>query len=78
MWAAACWPFCRASSHVLCDRQLIGLLMSLRQNRSQLMRMPQVHCAESYLRSAPIRSICSVRRLVLPFRPPQLIAPSDV
>ena len=40
----------RASSHVLCDRPSLPLVeQSLRQNRSQLMRMPQVHCAESYL-----------------------------
>ena len=40
----------RASSHVLCDRPSLSLVeQSLRQNRSQLMRMPQVHCAESYL-----------------------------
>jgi GntR family transcriptional regulator len=40
----------RASSHVLCDRPSMPLVeQSLRQNRSQLMRMPQVHCAESYL-----------------------------
>ena len=38
----------RASSHVLCDRPSLPLVgQSLR--RSQLMRMPQVHCAESYL-----------------------------
>ena len=40
----------RASSHVLCDRPSLPLVeQSLRQNRSQLMRMPQVHCAKSYL-----------------------------
>ena len=40
----------RASSHVLCDRPSLPLVeQNLRQNRSQLMRMPQVHCAESYL-----------------------------
>ena len=40
----------RASSHVLCDRPSLPLVeQTLRQNRSQLMRMPQVHCAESYL-----------------------------
>ena len=40
----------RASSHVLCDRPSLPLVeQSLRQNRSQLMRLPQVHCAESYL-----------------------------
>ena len=40
----------RASSHVLCDRPSLPLVeQSLRQNRAQLMRMPQLHCAESYL-----------------------------
>ena len=40
----------RASSHVLCDRPSLPLVeQSLRQNRSQLMRMPQVHRADSYL-----------------------------
>ena len=44
------WLRQRASSHVLCDRPSLPLVeQSLRQNRSQLMRMPQVHCAESYL-----------------------------
>ena len=45
----------RASSHVLCDSPSMPLVeQSLRQNRSQLMRMPQVHCAESYLSSETI------------------------
>ena len=40
----------RASSHVLCDRPSLPLVeQSLRQNRAQLIRMPQLHCAESYL-----------------------------
>ena len=40
----------RASSHVLCDRPSLPIIeQSLRHNRSQLMRMPQVHCAEEYL-----------------------------
>ena len=35
---------------MLCDRPSLPLVeQSLRQNRSQLMRMPQVHYAESYL-----------------------------
>ena len=38
----------RASSHVRPPQPAAGR-ESLRQNRSQLMRMPQVHCAESYL-----------------------------
>lgn len=40
----------KASSHVLCDRPSLPLVeQTLRQNRAQLMRMPVVHCAESYL-----------------------------
>jgi len=45
----------RASSHVLCDRPSLPLVeQALRQNRSNLMRVPQVFCAESYLGSATI------------------------
>jgi GntR family transcriptional regulator len=45
----------RASSHVLCDRPSLPLVeQSLRQNRAQLMRLPQVHCAQSYLGTATI------------------------
>jgi len=45
----------RAASHVLCDRPSLPLVeQSLRQNRAQLMRLPQVHCAQSYLGSATI------------------------
>lgn len=45
----------RASSHVLCDRPSLPLVeQSLRANRAQLMRLPQVHCAESYLGAATI------------------------
>lgn len=48
----------RASSHVLCDRPSLPLVeQSLRQNRSQLMRMPQVHCAESYLSADTIEQL---------------------
>ena len=36
-------------SHRLWTCRLPLVEQSLRQNRSQLMRMPQVHCAESYL-----------------------------
>ena len=40
----------RTSSHVLCDRPSLPLVeQCLRQNRTQLMRIPQVHCAENYL-----------------------------
>jgi GntR family transcriptional regulator len=45
----------RASSHVLCDRPSLPLVeQSLRQNRAQLMRLPVVHCAQSYLGDATI------------------------
>ena len=48
----------RASSHVLCDRPSLPLVeQCLRQNRSQLMRMPQVHCAKSYLSSDTINML---------------------
>ncbi|TGG94417.1 MAG: GntR family transcriptional regulator [Aphanocapsa feldmannii 277cV] len=41
---------CRAAAHVLCDRPSLPLVeQTLRQNRAQLMRLPQVHCAHSYL-----------------------------
>jgi GntR family transcriptional regulator len=45
----------RASGHVLCDRPSLPLVeQSLRQNRGQLMRLPVVHCAQSYLGTATI------------------------
>jgi GntR family transcriptional regulator len=45
----------RASSHVLCDRPSLPLVeQSLRQNRGQLMRLPVVHCAHTYLGAATI------------------------
>jgi GntR family transcriptional regulator len=48
----------RASSHVLCDRPSLPLVeQSLRQNRAQLMRMPAVHCAQSYLGGATIDAL---------------------
>ena len=48
----------RASSHVLCDKPSLTLVeQSLRQNRSQLMRMPAVHCAQSYLGAATIDAL---------------------
>jgi GntR family transcriptional regulator len=31
---------------------------TLRQNRSQLMRLPQVHCAQSYLGASTIDMLC--------------------
>jgi GntR family transcriptional regulator len=45
----------RAASHVLCDRPSLPLVeQTLRQNRAQLMRLPVVHCARSYLGTATI------------------------
>ena len=45
----------RASSHVICDKPSLPLVeQTLRQNRAQLMRLPMVHCAQSYLGSATI------------------------
>lgn len=48
----------RASGHVLCDRPSLPLVeQSLRQNRGQLMRLPVVHCAKSYLGTATIEEL---------------------
>ncbi len=48
----------RAASHVLCDSPSLPLVEhTLRQNRSQLIRMPQVHCAESYLSESTIEQL---------------------
>jgi len=48
----------RAASHVLCDSPSLPLVEhSLRQNRSQLIRMPQVHCAENYLSDSTIKQL---------------------
>jgi len=45
----------RAAGHVLCDRPSLPLVeQTLRQNRAQLMRLPVVHCAQSYLGKATI------------------------
>ena len=45
----------RASSHIMCDRPSLPLVeQALRQNRAQLMRMPQIHCAENYLKTETI------------------------
>jgi GntR family transcriptional regulator len=45
----------RAASHVVCDRPSLPFVeQTLRQNRSQLMRIPQVHCADKYLSSDTI------------------------
>jgi GntR family transcriptional regulator len=48
----------RAASHVLCDRPSLPLVeQSLRQNRAQLIRIPVVHCAQSYLGGATIDAL---------------------
>ena len=48
----------RAASHVLCDRPSLPLVeQTLRQNRAQLMRLPVLHCAQSYLGKATINQL---------------------
>ena len=48
----------RASSHVLCDSPSLPVVEhTLRQNRSQLMRMPKIHCAEKYLSESTIEHL---------------------
>ena len=48
----------RASSHVICDSPSLPLVEhTLRQNRSQLMRLPQVHCANKYLSDSTIEEL---------------------
>ena len=48
----------RAASHVLCDSPSLPLVEhTLRQNRSQLIRMPQVHCAQKYLSESTIQQL---------------------
>ena len=48
----------RASSHVICDSPSLPLVEhTLRQNRSQLMRIPQVHCAHKYLSDSTIEEL---------------------
>ncbi len=48
----------RASNYVLCDSPSLPLIENtLRKNRSQLMRMPQVHCAASYLSDSTIEQL---------------------
>tara|TARA_Y100001970_G_scaffold294301_1_gene450102 strand:- start:4889 stop:5875 length:987 start_codon:yes stop_codon:yes gene_type:complete len=45
----------RAANHVLCDGPSLNAVEnSLRQNRSQLFRMPHVHCSANYLSNATI------------------------
>ena len=48
----------RAASHIICDSPSLPLIEhTLRQNRSQLMRMPQVHCAQKYLSDSTIEAL---------------------
>jgi len=48
----------RAASHVICDSPSLPLVEhTLRQNRSQLMRMPQIHCAHKYLSDSTIEEL---------------------
>ena len=48
----------RAASHVICDSPSLPLVEhTIRQNRSQLMRMPQVHCAKKYLGESTIEEL---------------------
>ena len=48
----------RAASHVICDSPSLPLVEhTLRQNRSQLMRLPQVHCAQKYLSASTIEEL---------------------
>ncbi|KGG13667.1 MULTISPECIES: GntR family transcriptional regulator [Prochlorococcus] len=48
----------RAANYVLCDSPSLPLIEhTLRQNRSQLMRMPQIHCAENYLSESTIEQL---------------------
>ena len=48
----------RAANYVLCDSPSLPLIEhTLRQNRSQLMRMPQVHCAQNYLSESTIEQL---------------------
>ena len=48
----------RASSHVICDSPSLPLVEhTLRQNRSLLIRLPQVHCADKYLSDSTIEEL---------------------
>ena len=48
----------RASSHVLCDRPSLPMVEhTLRQNRSQLIRVPKIHCAKNYLSDSTIEDL---------------------
>ncbi|WP_269621974.1 GntR family transcriptional regulator [Prochlorococcus marinus] len=48
----------RASNYVLCDSPSLPIVEhTLRQNRSQLIRMPQIHCAEKYLSDSTLERL---------------------
>ena len=48
----------KTSTHVLCDNpSLSAVENSLTKNRSQLIRMPQIHCAENYLTKETINHL---------------------
>ncbi|KGG14585.1 MULTISPECIES: GntR family transcriptional regulator [unclassified Prochlorococcus] len=48
----------RAANYVLCDSPSLPLVEhTIRQNRSQLIRMPQVHCAEKYLSESTLERL---------------------
>ena len=48
----------RAASHVICDSPSQPVIEhTLRQNISQLMRMPQIHCADKYLSDSTIEEL---------------------
>ena len=48
----------RAANHVICDAPSLPIVEhTLRQNRSQLMRMPQIHCAANYLSESTIEEL---------------------
>ena len=48
----------RAASHIICDSPSLPVIEhTLRQNRTQLMRMPQIHCAQKYLSESTIEEL---------------------
>ena len=50
-----------ASNHVLCDSpRLSAVENTLTKNRSQLIRMPLIHCAKNYLTQETINQLKKV------------------
>ena len=48
----------RTTSHVLCDNPSLSAVQNtLTKNRSQLMRMPHIHCAANYLTKETINQL---------------------